>query len=284
MARIRSIKPEFCTSEQVMEVSRDARLTFILLWPFCDDGGVHPASLKVIKAEIYPSDDDVTTARVGEWLDELMKHGLIERFVANGQQYISVPGWKNHQRIEKPQPLRHPQPSSEGAVPVLELFGGGLLSQHAGADTEPLPKDYGTATEPLPLGRKEGRREEGGKEPLRSVGVADATTTESGDLFEKFWSAMPKRGPNAANPKVPARQKFETAVKRGADPEDIVAGAEAYARQMRAAGKDRTEHVAQAVTFLSQARWKDVPETETTAHCGQVLEETTALYAAWGVS
>jgi len=34
MARIRTIKPEFWTAEQVMELSRDARLLFIGMWNF----------------------------------------------------------------------------------------------------------------------------------------------------------------------------------------------------------------------------------------------------------
>ena len=42
MARIRTIKPEFWTSEQVVDCSPTARLLFIGLWNFCDDGGVHP--------------------------------------------------------------------------------------------------------------------------------------------------------------------------------------------------------------------------------------------------
>ena len=33
----------------------DARLLFIGLWTFCDDRGVHPASAKRIKMEIFPA-------------------------------------------------------------------------------------------------------------------------------------------------------------------------------------------------------------------------------------
>ena len=44
MARIRSIKPQFWTSEQIADCSSNARLLFIGLWNFCDDCGVHPAS------------------------------------------------------------------------------------------------------------------------------------------------------------------------------------------------------------------------------------------------
>ncbi|MBK3776315.1 DUF1376 domain-containing protein [Azospirillum brasilense] len=79
--------------------------------------------------------------------------------------------------------------------------------------------------------------------------------TDIDAAFEEFWAAYPSRGP-AANPKKPARQKFERAVKSGADPADLIQAARRYADQMRAAGKDRTEFVAQAVTFLNQERWE----------------------------
>ena len=36
MARNRMIKPEFWSSETLMSISRDARLTFIGIWNFCD--------------------------------------------------------------------------------------------------------------------------------------------------------------------------------------------------------------------------------------------------------
>ena len=57
MARIRTIKPEFWTSEQIVECSPIARLLFIGMWNFCDDGGNHPASHKTLKMQIFPGDD-----------------------------------------------------------------------------------------------------------------------------------------------------------------------------------------------------------------------------------
>ena len=65
MARIRTIKPEFWTSEQVMECSPLARLLFIGVWNFCDDAGNHPMSAKTLKALVFPG-DDITSAKVGE--------------------------------------------------------------------------------------------------------------------------------------------------------------------------------------------------------------------------
>jgi hypothetical protein len=110
MARIRSIKPEFWTSEQVMECSRDARLLFIGMWNFCDDGGNHPASAITLKAEVLPG-DDVSATLVMQWIDELIEKQLLAEYEANGREFWHVTGWY-HQRIDQPT-LRHP-PSDTG--------------------------------------------------------------------------------------------------------------------------------------------------------------------------
>lgn len=106
MARIRSIKPEYWTSEQVMELSRDARLLFIGLWNFCDDGGNHPASPKTLKAEVFPGDDDATGSTVMQWVDELIEQQLLVEYEVDGKEFWHVTGW-HHQRIDQPT-LRHP--------------------------------------------------------------------------------------------------------------------------------------------------------------------------------
>lgn len=107
MARIRTIKPEFWTSEQIMECSPTARLLFIGLWNFCDDGGNHPASAKTIKAEVFPGDDigiDAVSALVGE----LAAQGLMIEYEAAGKRYWHVTGW-HHQKIDKPT-AKYPEP------------------------------------------------------------------------------------------------------------------------------------------------------------------------------
>ncbi len=63
--RIRTIKPEFFVSEQVADVSPTCRLLFVGMWIFCDDHGIHPASPKQLKMEVFPG-DDITVAEVSE--------------------------------------------------------------------------------------------------------------------------------------------------------------------------------------------------------------------------
>lgn len=107
MARIRSVKPEFWTSEQVMECSPTARLLFIGMWNFCDDAGIHPASAKTLKAEVFPG-DDIPVAEVQGLVNELIANELMVEYESAGKRYWLVTGW-HHQKIEKPN-FKHPKP------------------------------------------------------------------------------------------------------------------------------------------------------------------------------
>lgn len=102
MSRIRTIKPEFPTSEQVVNCTPLTRLTFILLWLFCDDQGVHPDSPRKVRLECFPGDADITDDTIRECLDELEREELIMRFEVDGKPYLWCTGFIRHQRIENP--------------------------------------------------------------------------------------------------------------------------------------------------------------------------------------
>lgn len=110
MARIRTIKPDFWTSEQIVECSTNARLLFVGMWNFCDDSGRHPASPKTLKARVFPG-DSFTLEEIQSMVDELSKQRLIETYeTTEGQCYWQVTGWR-HQKIDKPNPSAYPPPS-----------------------------------------------------------------------------------------------------------------------------------------------------------------------------
>jgi len=116
MARIRTIKPEFWSSEQVVELSPTARLLFIGLWNFCDDGGNHPASARTLKMEVFPG-DDFTAEQISGMVDEMKKCGLIIEYQADNRTYWHVTGW-HHQKIEKPN-YKHPAPKFADQSPTV---------------------------------------------------------------------------------------------------------------------------------------------------------------------
>jgi hypothetical protein len=106
MARIRTIKPEFWTSEQVMNCEMTSRLLFIGLWNFADDRGRMTLSLKKIKAQVFPS-DDVDSDFIQRLIQDLTDNDLITLYDVDNVEYIQINGWK-HQRIDKPQRSRYP--------------------------------------------------------------------------------------------------------------------------------------------------------------------------------
>ncbi|MEO8401836.1 MAG: hypothetical protein ABI597_08600 [Gammaproteobacteria bacterium] len=110
MSRIRCVKPEFWTSEQILTCTRDARLIFIGLWNFCDDAGIHPASYVRLKAEVFPA-DNCEISDIKRWINELIENQLIREYAVEEKLYWQVTGWKRHQRIDKPT-YRHPAPLS----------------------------------------------------------------------------------------------------------------------------------------------------------------------------
>ncbi len=93
MPKIRGIKPEFWTDEDIVELSIPARLLFIGLWNFACDNGHLQDKPRQLKMRILPGDD----VKVGELLDELVGSGRIAR----ESGWILVPKFSKHQRIDK---------------------------------------------------------------------------------------------------------------------------------------------------------------------------------------
>lgn len=123
MARIRTVKPEFWSSEQVMSCTPLARLLFIGIWNFCDDGGNHPLSPRTIKALVFPG-DDITVESVDRLLAELKSSDLIALYAVEGKTYLHVRGWR-HQKIDKrtfkyPAFIGGPEESSPSGSRVLD--------------------------------------------------------------------------------------------------------------------------------------------------------------------
>jgi hypothetical protein len=108
VARYRTIKPEFWTSEQVVECSTNARLLFIGMWNFCDDVGRHAASYARLKMEVFPN-DPFTKEQIAGWVAELVAAGLVVHYESEGVAVWQVTGW-HHQRIDKPGKSTLPPP------------------------------------------------------------------------------------------------------------------------------------------------------------------------------
>lgn len=225
MARIRSIKPEFWTSEQVMECSPNARLLFIGMWNFADDCGRLPCSAKSLKAQIFPS-DDISVENIRGMINELSANGLVLIYSVEDKDYLQITGW-SHQRIDKPQPAKYPAPFFDGSPTVPRT----------------LPPD------------RIGEDKKGKEKEKNSRSVAAATRPGEHPKFEEFWRSFPRR--DGPNPRKPAEQKFSALAKTGVDPDVMIAGAKQLSIDESRRGNIGTRFIPQAVTWLSQQRWAD---------------------------
>ncbi|HRO35355.1 hypothetical protein [Thauera sp.] len=188
MARIRTVKPEFWTAEQVMELSPMARLLFIGLWNFCDDRGVHPVAYKTLKAEVFPA-DDFLSSDVERLVGELIAQGLLSEFEAEGRRWWFVTGW-HHQVINRPSKSRYPEPPRNAPLPSAAGQGDDDASDRDDSRTgppagdEPSVTDHGGLTEDS---RTEGKGGEGkGKEGNISLSSAREPLTRKGDVCRRL--------------------------------------------------------------------------------------------------
>jgi hypothetical protein len=122
MPRIRSIKPEFFTSEDVSALPLRARLTWIGLWLHCDDHGRTKDAVKLLKGVVWPL-DNVSLRDVEEDLSTLAAGGRIVRYEVAGIRYLAVVNWHYHQSINRmgrakcpppPVSVRTPGPGEHG--------------------------------------------------------------------------------------------------------------------------------------------------------------------------
>lgn len=95
MSRIRTIKPEFFTSEDITSLTPLARVFYIALWCEADREGRLDWKLGTLKMRYLPGDD----CDVSALADELTDAGLIVLYEVDGKRYAEIPTFKTHQVI-----------------------------------------------------------------------------------------------------------------------------------------------------------------------------------------
>lgn len=162
MARIRTIKPSFFRSDDVSALPFRARLTWVGLWTQCDDQGRTKDHARLIKADIWPL-DNVSLADIEEDLATLAGHGRIVRYEVDGQRFLEVTNWSEHQKIDRPSKSNIPAPN--GSAPAAQL-----RAEPRGTDPQSYPQSKARvpldedASSTRPGKGKEGKGREGKRE------------------------------------------------------------------------------------------------------------------------
>ena len=195
MARIRTIKPEFFTSEDIVSLSPLARLFYVSLWCEADREGRFEWKPRTFKMRYLPADEcDVEV--LGQ---ELFDAGIVELYEVNGRTYAWIPRFTTHQVInnrEAESTIPSPE-SSRVKVASARVLGEGRKEGKEGKGKEGeapqsdankrgarLPQDWS-----LPKSWGEWALSE-----FQNL-TADAVRIEA-EKFRDFWTA--KAGKDAA--------------------------------------------------------------------------------------
>lgn len=228
MARIRSIKPEAFKSESLSHLDYFTRWTFAGLWTYLDDHGYGRGDVRLIRAEVFPLDDDATVAKVTKALDALHANGSVCRFTVDGRDYIHSPKWTDHQKVSRPTKSKIPQcpEHGEGVSGVVAMVPTvGAMENIA----DPMENSLGT-----------GNREQG-------TGKRSATA-DAERLFDSFWSDYPRKDARAA-----ALKAWVKALKK-VDAGTITDG---LRKHLPVWAKGDAQFIPFASTWLNGERWAD---------------------------
>jgi hypothetical protein len=151
MPRIRTIKPDFFSNEQIGQLPAEARLLFIGLWTLADrEGRLQDRPIR-IGAQLFPYD---AAWSVASFLEDLAKANLIWRYEIEGKKCIQIINFTKHQNP-------HPKETTFGLPPApqqsREITGNSAACR---VGSHVLTMDYGLmdygALSPTPLPAEEG--------------------------------------------------------------------------------------------------------------------------------
>ena len=167
MARIRTIKPEFPQSQSMGRVSRDARLTFVLLWTLADDSGRLRGNSRMLASLLFPYDDDAPKL-LPKWMAELEREKSIVRYVVDSCDYVQICNWLSHQKIDKP---------SQSKLPAFAN-----VREDSPTPLECSSEDQGPRT------KDQGRDQ--GEDKDHSVSGGNGAHSSYSEDFETFWQSF----------------------------------------------------------------------------------------------
>ena len=228
MPRIRYLKPEFFTDEDLAELPYETRITYAGLWCYADKSGRLEDRPKFLKAMIFPYDN----LNMEDQLIALSrsKHNgkpFIQKYEVEGQRLIQILNWDKHQK-----PHHTETDSKFPPIPPLELKG-----MEKGMEKQNNPS-----------------------ERLRNVQLTVKERLKNTDeynclFFNDFWQCYPK--------KIGKGKALEEWNKIKPKPDDKLTNTmKKVVMQFKNTEqwtKDNGQYIPNPSTWLHQKRWEDEP-------------------------
>lgn len=124
MARIRYIKPEAFTDEDLGSLPPVVRWFYTGLWTQADCEGLLEDKPRELKAKLIPYDNESGE----ECLDLLAKHHKVVRYISGAKRYIWIPTLKEHQKFHKDEKARGLPPPATEIIDNYHNNGASTLS------------------------------------------------------------------------------------------------------------------------------------------------------------
>ena len=235
----RILHESVCVSGSLAAVSPEAEVLFHRLTTKMDDFGRFDARPAVIRGALFALQLPYwTEKRITSALDELEHQNLIHRYTNEGRECLHAPTWFKYQR-SRASVSKFPDPPESCCD--ADIRG----QAHADDSDSPSSADI------------RGSRDV-------HVHVLGSEKKEV-STFAEFWTAYPRKVG-----KLDAERAWDTAIRRGADPAEIIAAAELYARAKSGEDPQYTKHPG---PWLRAGRWMD----EATVDDGLTQDDRVAL-------
>lgn len=219
MARIRTIKPEFFTSEDIVSLTPLARLLYAALWCEADREGRLAWKPATFKLRYLPGDN----CDIKELSNELLAADLVRLY---GEGYAYIPTFRLHQHVNpRESASRLPEPDAS-------ITRDARVGTHQMRDSDA----------------------QGGKEGKGKEGISDASCDASNSMpgFTKFWDTWPTTDRKQAKGKCLDAWKKS---KAEADAEQVLAHVERMKRSNEWT-RDGGQYIPAPLVYLNQRRWE----------------------------
>lgn len=232
--RIRTVKPEFFSDEDIAALDPLDRIAFLGLLCYADKAGRLEHRPIRLATMILPYEQGGFEGR----LARLVNAGFLVLYENCGRKYLQIRTFTTHQRPHHTEPeSKIPSPDAPESS-ALQPLGNGVTT---GETLSKNGVERGTTV--VTLGGREGKG-------MERKGERQPRATPALDGFDEFWSRYPRKiGKGGAEA---AWTKLSTADRRA-----VMEAIPAFSEQWASRSSADIQFCPHPATWLNQRRWKD---------------------------
>ena len=227
MAR-RMIHTSLWQNEQFAKLSDKAKLLYIGTITIADDDGRLKGNSLILKGQIFPLDEAVTSDQVRKYINECVKVKLVNYYEVNGQYFLEHPNWQKFQTLRSDRKKDSEIPSfsdiTTDSQPYDNQMSPNVLRK---ISKDKISKDQDKASD------------------------GDGKEIKYSDSFEEFWKVYPKKIGKGAAYKSWKKIKPSDVLK-----EKIINAVKMQCNSIQWQ-KEGGQYIPNPSTWLNQERWND---------------------------